>query len=224
MEFLKFVRSLEELLYEVMTWLLFYPRTFWRALVHPLALAARAEAEMQGQEEDQFIDLVSPPLFLMLTLLLTHGLEVALHEQIGNFADSLFAKRLITSDTNLLIFRIIVGSFFPIVMAHGMLRRQKRTIDRASLRAPFFLQCFFSAPFLVAMAVATSFGRFGMVWPATLFYLGGIGWYLGVQTTWFASRLGMGRMKAFGVALGLFSIALVIVFAITVLVFGLKAG
>ncbi|SFN34385.1 hypothetical protein [Variovorax sp. OV329] len=33
MEFLKFIRSVEELLYE-MTWLLFYPRTLWRCVVH----------------------------------------------------------------------------------------------------------------------------------------------------------------------------------------------
>jgi hypothetical protein len=38
MEFLKFIRSLEELLYEVMTWLLFYPRTLWRVLRHPIRL------------------------------------------------------------------------------------------------------------------------------------------------------------------------------------------
>ena len=43
MEFLKFIRSLEELLYEVMTWMLFYPRTLWRVLRRPLALAAQAE-------------------------------------------------------------------------------------------------------------------------------------------------------------------------------------
>ena len=35
MDFLKIIRSLEELLYEVMTWLVFYPRTMWRIVARP---------------------------------------------------------------------------------------------------------------------------------------------------------------------------------------------
>lgn len=29
------LRSIEELLYEVMTWLIFYPRTMWQVIRHP---------------------------------------------------------------------------------------------------------------------------------------------------------------------------------------------
>ena len=35
MDFLKIVKSIEELLYEVMAWLVFYPKTLWRVIAHP---------------------------------------------------------------------------------------------------------------------------------------------------------------------------------------------
>ena len=38
MDFMRILRSLEEFLYEVMTWLVFYPRTMWRALRHPIEM------------------------------------------------------------------------------------------------------------------------------------------------------------------------------------------
>ena len=36
MNFLKLIQSLDELLYEIMSWLIFYPVTLWRALTRPL--------------------------------------------------------------------------------------------------------------------------------------------------------------------------------------------
>ena len=38
MDFMKIIESLDEALYTVMGWLVFYPLTLWRALVRPLAM------------------------------------------------------------------------------------------------------------------------------------------------------------------------------------------
>ena len=46
MDILQLVRSLEEFLYEAMTWLLFFPRTLWRAITRPMTLIAEADAEL----------------------------------------------------------------------------------------------------------------------------------------------------------------------------------
>ncbi len=161
--------------------MLFYPRTLWRVLRHPLALAAQAEAEMSEREEDQFIDLVSPPLFLMLSILLAHALEVGLHANLAPFTSSA-AKEVLTSDTNLLIFRAITFSLFPLLMATGLLHRLRRDIDRATLRRPFFLQCFFASPFVVTLSVASVFARLGFSLVATGLTVGAVLWYLGVET------------------------------------------
>lgn len=39
MDLMRLLRSLEEFLYELIGWLVFYPRTFWRILRHPGAIA-----------------------------------------------------------------------------------------------------------------------------------------------------------------------------------------
>ena len=219
MEFLKFIRSLEELLYEVMTWLVFYPRTLWRVLRHPLALAAQAEAEMSEKAEDQFIDLVSPPLFLMLSILLAHALEIGLHANLVSFTSGM-SKEVLSSDTNLLIFRAVTFSLFPLLMASGLLRRQRREIDRQTLRRPFFLQCFFASPFVVTLSVASVFGRLGLQVPAAVLAIGAITWYLCVEAEWFRTRLGIGRLRAFGIACKLAVVAFLLAFGIAFLMLG----
>ena len=45
MDFLKLIRSFEDLLFEVLTWLIFYPRTLWLTLRRPLTMAAYVEHE-----------------------------------------------------------------------------------------------------------------------------------------------------------------------------------
>lgn len=220
MEFLKFIRSLEELLYEVMTWLLFYPRTLWRVVRHPLRLAARAEAEMAAPPERQFADLVSPPLFLMLTILLGHALEIALHESLVA-ARSDLARLLLASDTNLLIFRCVAWSFFPLLMASALLVRQGREVDRESLRRPFFLQCLFASPLIAAASVATALGRFGYPGTSGVLASVAVGWYLGVQVRWFHARLGTTRPRAFLLALAVFLLAVIVDLAVALAIFGL---
>ena len=39
MDFLKLLRSLEEFLYELCTWFLFFPRTLYRVIAHPRRMA-----------------------------------------------------------------------------------------------------------------------------------------------------------------------------------------
>ncbi len=76
MDFFKLIKSLDELVYEVLSWLLFFPRTLWRILRHPAATMLAAERELQQPEEDQFNDMIGPPLFLALTLAVIHIVEL----------------------------------------------------------------------------------------------------------------------------------------------------
>ncbi|MEJ8846903.1 hypothetical protein [Variovorax rhizosphaerae] len=218
MEFLKFIRSLEELLYEVMTWLLFYPRTLWRVVRHPLTVAAKAEAEMDEPPEKQFVDLVSPPLFLMLTILLAHALEIALHQNSVTTRSDL-SRALMASETNLLIFRAIAWSFFPLLMAWALLVKQGRVVDRETLRRPFFLQCLFASPFTAGIAIATALGRLDFAIASGVVALTTIAWYFSVQTRWFHMRLGLSRGRAFLLALWVFLLALTIDLAVAAAIF-----
>lgn len=62
---MKWLNSLDELLYGVMSWLVFYPLTLWRSLVRPLATMDYADRQLSLPEAEQYADALSPPLFLL---------------------------------------------------------------------------------------------------------------------------------------------------------------
>lgn len=81
MDFIGIIRSLEELLDEFMSWLIFYPRTMWRTLINPAAVTAYSDSEQNDQPDEQYTDTLSPPLLLMITMVLTYGLSHGLAVQ-----------------------------------------------------------------------------------------------------------------------------------------------
>lgn len=77
MDFVKILRTLEDFLYEVMSWLAFYPRTLVRILLHPIAVSKYAVQEMAQAREEQFTETISPPLMLILSIILAHVVEIS---------------------------------------------------------------------------------------------------------------------------------------------------
>lgn len=63
MNVLTILRSVEELLYKVISWLLFYPLTFWRTLTRPMGTMRYSDAEQRDKAEKQYLETLSPPLF-----------------------------------------------------------------------------------------------------------------------------------------------------------------
>ena len=155
MDFLRIIRSLEELLYEVMGWLVFYPRTMWRIVARPVSMMRYSDREQADTPEQQYADTLSPPLFLMLTILLAHGFALAMGAKMPE-ARNAVARMLLSSEQNLLILRSILFSIFALVAATTLIKRRQRALDRATLRAPFFTQCYLTAPFALAVSVAAT--------------------------------------------------------------------
>lgn len=220
MDLIKFIKSLEELLYEVATWLLFYPRTLWRALIRPASLAQYTESELAERVEDQFTDVVSPPMFLLLTLLLAHGLELITHRPAEEHF-SVLGSKILESDANLLIFRSVAYCVFPVLMARALLRRLHVAIDRDSLRRPFYAQCFIVAPFVIMNSIGVLLAQSAI--PFANGVSSGVGalsaiWYLVVEAQWFARRLGIGVASGAGIAIVNFAGAVVLVIAVAALV------
>ncbi len=59
MDLMNLLRSIEALLYELVSWLVFYPVTVWRCLRHPHQMMAYAEKQLSEPTEAQFQDAVS---------------------------------------------------------------------------------------------------------------------------------------------------------------------
>ncbi len=191
-------RSIGEVLYEMTLWLVLYPRTLWRVLLRPAEVG-----DAGAGDSEPSADLVSPPLFLMISILVAHALDLAMRAEMGARDHGL--------DIGLLVFRVVAFSLFPLVMAVGSLKREGRPVDRQTLRGPFYLQCFYAAPFAISVSVAVVLER-SPVEPVRMagagLILAATAWYLCVETRWLRASLATGALRAFGAALWLFGLAL----------------
>lgn len=201
MHFMGLLKSLDELLYEVMSWLIFFPITLWRTLTRPLAMMDYSDRELGQAEEQQYTDTLPPPLFLLVSLLIAHALELLVVGDSPLIASHQRLAALVDDDTTLLIMRLVVFSVFPLVFATQMVRAQRRGLTRETLRPPFYAQCYAVAPFALAISVAGILIQID--WPEVQF----AGLVLGaaalivfglVQARWFAQRLERGLAAGFG--------------------------
>lgn len=214
MDFMRMLRSLEELLYEVMTWLVFYPRTVLLTLVQPLKTLEYCKAQFHRPEEEQFDRSLSPPLFLLLSLLLSHFLEIGLNIDPVAQAN---ASILQMSEQNLLVFRSLVFALFPLMFALRYVKASGLSLSRTTLRAPFFIECYPASVFALLLQIGMTMERglqHGRIAGGVLAVAATV-WYLAVQTAWL-SRGDMGRWKAFSVALWQLVKALAIILLVAI--------
>ncbi|RZJ03932.1 MAG: hypothetical protein EON89_09920 [Brevundimonas sp.] len=216
MNVLTILRSVEELLYEVMSWLLFYPRTLMMTLSHPLRTMKYSDSEQHDKPEKQYLETLSPPLFLVLSILLAHGIEMAFGFRVED-GHTIVGRVVTGSDQNLLVFRALMFSLSPLLFAWLYLKLSKKKIDRDTLRAPFFAQCYLSGATSIVVSVAALGVRDPRLWTTVLglVVVGALTvWYVAIQHLWLMQIPGMQRWRAwmwsagtFGAASGLVGVA-----------------
>jgi hypothetical protein len=200
MDFMKLLKSLEELLYELVSWLVFYPITIWRTLSRPLEMMRYADVELADQPEDQYDDTLSPPLFLLITLLIGQAISITL----PSVYDRASLPKLLSSDANLLIARGVIFSVFPLIMAVTLLRHRRVKLNRNTLRPPFYSQCYVAAPFAFGVGIGTDFLVLpggGTTWIGLVALLLSFIWYGTVQVRWFRRDLGIALHSSIGLFL-----------------------
>lgn len=217
MDFMKLLKSLEELLYEVMVMLVFYPKTLWLTFRYPQRMMDYADTELGDVQSEQYNDTLSPPLFLMMCLAISHAIEVA---TLGNSAAAALPSFL-KSTENLLAFRVLVFSVFPLMMALRLLYGLKIPLDRESLRAPFYAQCFVTAPLAMCFGISQSLRHTAIPnadTVASILLLLSLSWYLRQQALWFRAKLGVGVLRSWLMAAVIFLLtAILLVIAAAVL-------
>jgi len=200
MDFFKLLQSLDELLYEIMSWLIFYPITLWRAVTRPRVMMDYANAELGDAAERQYTDTLNPPLFLIVTLLVSHAIELSTVGENAIVGKTTGLAALIDSDTNLMLLRIVMFSLFPLIMAAHLVRRQSIGLDRDTLRPPFYSQCYVTAPFALLLGIGSVLLQQPLLWVATAgLVLCGLAliWYGTLQIDWFARHLNVSRWRGF---------------------------
>ena len=86
--------------------------------------------------------MISPPIFLLLTVIAANSFEVAV---VGNNAlidDGVGLAAMITDNSSLILFRLIVFASLPVVAGVLALAAMRRQVDRVTLQPVFYAQCF----------------------------------------------------------------------------------
>lgn len=218
MDFMKLLKSLEELLYEVMVMLVFFPRTLYLTFRHPQRMMDYADTELGDVQSDQYNDTLSPPLFLMMCLGLNHLVELALRT-----SDLSALPHFLHDPQNLLIFRVFIFSLLPLILSLRLMAKLGIALDRETLRPVFYSQCFVTAPVALMIGMATMLWQVGDAnagLVAHAVFWGGLVWYVSQQVLWFRTKLGCGYGLALANALGgIFAAFVLVVLAGVVLGF-----
>jgi hypothetical protein len=210
LDFVGIIRSLEEFLYELVSWFIFYPRTLWRIVADPTRMTLYSDDEQDDPIARRYADALSPPLLLMLTLILCYVIEtgMGLH---APHSDNPAAKVILGSAQNLLLLRAIIFSTVPLFIAARVLVRKGRVIDRSSLREPFYAQCYLASPFVMAFSLTGIFYRLpGYNIATVVLAVAGVSWFFWAETLWLARQENLSRGRAFLTAIGLVSVAVMI--------------
>ena len=154
MRFILGLKSLDDLLYEVMTWLVFYPVTLWRSVRHPLRTMQYARSELGKEDSLQFRETLRPAVFLLVTVILAYVVELALVGESAVVTSQIGVANLIDDNQSMMIMRIFAFALFPVIMASVETSLGRKPIDRDTLEIPFHAQCFLAAPFVLSLSLA----------------------------------------------------------------------
>jgi len=213
MDLIRLMRSLEEFLYELVGWLVFYPRTFWKILWHPGEIARYTRSELAKPLEGRFQETISPVLMLILTVAIGHALELALRVALPP-TTSPVGRILFGSEEGVMLTRSAVACIYALGAAIGTLRRQRIRITRETLREPFSIHAFLACPFVLVLAAGNLLamapvGRWGTV--GIGLQLVAVAWYLWARTTAFRALNDVAWLRAFWLVLASFLITTIVV-------------
>lgn len=155
MDFLKILKSFEEFVFEALTWLVLLPRSLARTVFAPLQMTEYAATQLRSESDARFSEAISPPLLLILCVLLAHGFDLAVRTPVHT-ADGTLADTLLASEQNLLLYRTIAFGIWALVGSVYSLARRRLPVNRESLRLPFYQQCYLVSPFALLISVAVS--------------------------------------------------------------------
>jgi hypothetical protein len=223
MPFIHVARSLDELLFEVMTWLIFYPVTLWRSVRHPLATMQYAHDELAKKDAPQFAATLRPPLFLLVTVMLAYAVELAAVGESPVITSDIGVADLIDDNQSVMIYRIVAFALFPVAMAAIETALARQPITREGLHEPFYAQCFLAAPFVLVLCLAGTAIRRPEPWlepAAFVVALISSALYVAAETAWLVRSTAARWMRALGAAIGGFAACALIVWTLATLIGG----
>lgn len=155
MDFYKLLQSAEELLFEVLMWVLLLPRTLWVVLTRPSSLPSYIYKELREKDGQRFDDAISPPLTLFICVALG---SLAEPQQAGDeeLLNAL-GRWIVNNYSNNLIASAVVYALPPIAVTAATMLAKGVQLRRDNYREAFYVQAYLICPVVIAIAIATRF-------------------------------------------------------------------
>jgi hypothetical protein len=160
-------------------------------------------------------------MFLMLAVLVAHGVELLMHQTVAGTSE--LSRTVMGNEESLLLYRSITFAIWPLIATVHLLRRKRVPMTRESLRRPFFMQCYLTAPFAVALSTSMVFVRLPGELSTTLGIATGVisaGWYLVVQAGWLKVALQRSWLNSVLSALWVFALGTAINMTVGIVLLG----
>lgn len=157
MDIFKLSKSLDELIFDVMMWVIFYPYTLFRVLVWPRTMIDYVTAELRKDPDtdDLFDRGLSPPLFLFLSIVIAWALSPDIGSLLKLQSKTAMASAINESSITMLTYRLAQFSVFPFAGALIYEWRTPGAISRESFRQPFYQQAYLCGPLAIVLSVAS---------------------------------------------------------------------
>jgi hypothetical protein len=164
MTIIRFLHSLEEIIYEMLLWFALIPKTVYKLVVDPRWMVAYIREELEKKEEDRFNEYTSPVILLLVTVALPYKfiLNSPLKEKIDiPFIDKFFE----TADEETRLFAL--GTYFlifPLLLSVGLQLVFKKPISRSELKSIFLMQCYCIVPAQLLANIPFTFVDYTIDW------------------------------------------------------------
>jgi hypothetical protein len=207
MKLLGFVESAEELLYEVVTWVVLLPKTLLRVVFNPGWIRGYVHAEYKKKPEERFREYLSPFLFWFLLWVIPFTLSAI--NQSGNQTELQISLGNLSSQIMWTVSNIIG----PLIYAVGILIVRREKIGKDTFRKPFYMQAMCFSPALSAIWFAAISAKPNFLigsWvinPFAYTLLISLIWLLMVEQKVISSELNLSQLKTFAFNLIFFFIA-----------------
>lgn len=145
MDFVRTLQSLEEAVYEIVTWILFLPKTGFQVFFKPGWVHGYVSGEFEKKPEERFQSYLSPVLFWLIVAVVPYAATSL------NTDTTQLNIRFQIPDSSVLILPALVLIAIPMWFTLVLSWLKKISIDRASLKRLFYMQCYPVALFEIAL-------------------------------------------------------------------------
>lgn len=149
MDFIKLLQSLQDLMYELVVWVMLLPKTLTRAIFRPDLMVAYVNQEWKKPVEEQFDDYLAPVPFLLIGAIL----PAAAIKIISGF--SIRWNTMMTENDLLFSAFVTVGTL--IIFLAWLEWKNKRPLRRSGLKRLFYIQCYLVVPAQIIYALLVVF-------------------------------------------------------------------